>query len=174
MGRQKGFTALNAIDHSGETHDYWTIVRYSYTDKDRKRRYLVKCKCGVEAVMNIKRILNGESKSCGCRNIENHTTHNRSRNRIYGAWLNMKGRCTNPKSHKWPYYGGRGITVCDRWLTDFKAFAADMGEPPTVKHSIDRINNDGNYEPGNCRWATIAQQSSNRRKPIPKPNNEIK
>jgi hypothetical protein len=75
----------------------------------------------------------------------------------------MKARCTNPKSPKFRYYGGRGITVCDRWSTSFEAFLADMGDRPPGK-SIDRINNDGNYEPGNCRWATQSEQVRNRRR----------
>jgi hypothetical protein len=78
----------------------------------------------------------------------------------------MIKRCTKPSSPKWNDYGGRGIKVCDRWLNDFAAFAADMGDRPGPGsvYSIDRINNDGNYEPGNCRWATMKIQSNNRRK----------
>jgi hypothetical protein len=75
----------------------------------------------------------------------------------------MKTRCSNRRHVKWPNYGGRGITVCERWRNSFTAFLADMGHKPTPKHSIDRIDNDGTYEPGNCRWATPAEQMTNQR-----------
>jgi hypothetical protein len=75
----------------------------------------------------------------------------------------MLGRCRNPNDKKYEDYGGRGISVCERWENSFADFLADMGERPSEKHTLDRINNDGNYEPGNCRWATSKQQNNNRR-----------
>ena len=86
----------------------------------------------------------------------------------YKAWGGMKDRCFNPNSHKWKYYGGRGITVCDRWRYSYENFIDDMGLKPDLKLSIDRIDNNGNYEPGNCRWATVSQQSSNQRRRVSK------
>jgi hypothetical protein len=84
----------------------------------------------------------------------------------YASWERIIQRSTNPRMHNWKYYGGRGITVCDRWRNSFENFLADMGRKPSPRLSIDRINNDGNYEPGNCRWATQKEQIANRRRTI--------
>lgn len=90
-----------------------------------------------------------------------HGGHGNRRSSTYSSWVGMKSRCLNPKDKNFRYYGGRGITICERWMT-FENFLADMGEKPT-RLTIDRKNNDGNYEPGNCRWATVKQQNRNKR-----------
>lgn len=91
-----------------------------------------------------------------------HTSNGRISS-TYAAWYAMKGRCYNPRCAGFKNYGGRGIKVCDRWLNSFESFLADMGEKPSPELSLDRINNNGNYEPGNCRWATSSQQARNKR-----------
>lgn len=89
-------------------------------------------------------------------------SHGMTKTPEYRAWASMRQRCANPKSARYDNYGGRGISVCDRWQS-FEAFFADMGPRPTSEHSIDRIDNDGNYEPGNCHWATRSEQQQNKR-----------
>jgi len=85
-----------------------------------------------------------------------------SKTRVYQSWNKIKSRCLNNNNSRFPHYGGRGITVCDRWMQSINNFIDDMGFPPTDKHQIDRIDNDGNYEPGNCRWATCKENNQNK------------
>jgi len=142
-------------------------------------RWLCDCDCGNQVTVNSQglRRTEGPTRSCGCfkretifpkgRKIGNeantrhgHATRRNGVTRAYSIWRGMIRRCEYYRAFK--NYGGRGITVCDRWRQDFAAFLSDMGEPP-VGYTLDRINNDGNYEPGNCRWATRKEQCSNQR-----------
>jgi len=165
----------NAIDQSGKKYHYWEILEYSHTDKNRKPHYLCRCVCGFEIVKGIRPILMGRSKSCGCVNAINHTTHGMSDTKLYNIWQNVKNRCLNPKATQYKWYGGRGIKISKRWMS-FESFAQDMGPPPSKKHSIDRINNNGNYTPLNCKWSTMKEQCANRRPytkyPLPSPPNQ--
>ena len=125
------------------------------------------CDCGRESLANAGDLRSGRHASCGCLQLERVTKHGHSpfdsakKSPTYRTWLSMSQRCTNPQATHFNRYGGRGLTVCERWR-DFEAFLADMGHRP-AQASIDRFpNSDGNYEPGNCRWATRKQQSLNR------------
>lgn len=125
------------------------------------------CDCGTARVLYVHQLRVGNTFSCGCVTptliSASRTTHGKSRTRQYGIWGNMIERCCNPNNDAWHLYGGRGIAVCERWRQSYAAFLEDVGPRPSSKHSLDRINTNGNYEPGNVRWATMREQSNNRR-----------
>lgn len=147
--------------------------RLTVKEKVRKQKghgfeWLCECDCGQFTKAAIRHLKNGHKKSCGCLKIEKATeqclSHGKSRSSEYGIWSAMKFRCTNESGNAYHHYGGRGITVCDRWLNNFEAFLEDMGPRPSRRHSLERIDNDGNYEPGNVRWATQREQCQNTRR----------
>lgn len=161
----------HCIDRIGDKYGHLTIIAPAYSPKGRNKRWLCKCECGVEKVICISHLRNGGTVSCGCKKIylirASAITHGFSRDpnykSEYSTWAAMKARCSNPKKKNYKDYGGRGIKVCERWLNSFENFLEDMGKKPSKEYSLDREENDGNYEPNNCRWALLEVQSRNKR-----------
>jgi hypothetical protein len=132
-------------------------------DPGKRARWLCQCDCGNVHIVAGSTLRNSRVQSCGCLfKATNGLRHNKSFTPEYAAWKDMRYRCENPNSHAWKGYGGRGIKVCERWQ-NFENFYIDMGPRP-LGMTLDRINNDGNYEPGNCRWTTRKEQRLNQRK----------
>jgi hypothetical protein len=133
----------------------------------RFKKYFCICDCGNKIIAYPSNLKRGNTKSCGCWKKETAgnsvRTHARSGTREYQIWAGIKKRCYNKKSSMYPYYGARGIKMAPEWINDFEQFISDMGEMPSPKHSIDRINCNGDYTLNNCRWATPLQQTLNRK-----------
>lgn len=144
----------------GTVYGRWLVQEFADKNVRGELRWLCKCECGTVKTVKGKNLLNGESKSCGCLWREVVTSHGMTNTPTFKSWESMLQRCTNKNSPDWPRWGGKGIKVCERWFK-FENFYADMGERP-LGTSIDRINNKGNYEPGNCHWATKSEQQRNK------------
>lgn len=157
-------------DLTGLTFDRLTVVKLHGKSAARNLIWECKCKCGNTCNITGKSLRSKGKKSCGCINREllivrnkNNATHGMSGTKAYNTWARMKQRCEDINYHGYKDYGGRGISVYDKWSKDFTEFYKYMGDPPSKKYSIDRIDNDSNYEPGNVKWSTSTEQCNNRR-----------
>lgn len=160
-------------DLTGKKFGRLTVIGQTEHPTSKRVHYKCECECGKERIVRGDCLSSGNTTSCGCYNKEvnrknpNNLTHGHSRNnkktKVYDAWAGMKNRCYGNRPKWIRDYQDRGITVCDRWKDSFENFLADMGEPPSPELSLDRIDNDGNYEPSNCRWTTAKVQANNRR-----------
>ncbi len=173
--------ALNTklVDLTGQVFERLTVLHDTRVpDKHRKngrRGWVCECICGNVITLAHGQLQSGGTRSCGCLSRDTTATRNRSlagihRKEIrskdfpeYGIWCDMKKRCDNPNYRQFDCYGGRGIKVCERWLHSFDNFYVDMGKRPSNNHTIERINNEGNYSPDNCKWLPKALQAQNKR-----------
>lgn len=160
MANRKSRTYLRRlIDLTGKRFGHWTVLSYV-----TRSRWKCQCDCGTILDVIASNLSRGRTKSCGCYksslNNSQNQTHGMTGSREYRAWSHAKARCFNPKTTHYRRYGGRGITMCKRWRNSFEAFFQDMGYCPNG-FELDRINNNGNYEPENCRWTTRAIQIRN-------------
>jgi len=153
---------MKAIDLTGQRFERLVVTGRApnKSEKDSNARWHCKCDCGRMCIAYGQDLRRGKFKSCGCLNAERIYKHGQSRTKAYRTWLAMRQRCENPKNVSYPKYGGAGIVVCSRWML-YENFHADMGDAPTGRHTIDRIDGTKGYEPGNCRWATYAEQNRN-------------
>jgi len=159
-------------DLTGQTFGRLKVIKRDGSNSAKKATWLCQCKCGNTVIVVGYKLRRTDTQSCGCLRREKikegaNTSHGFSRHgrrhSLYACWQSMKKRCTNPTDSGYINYGGRGIKVCDQWMQSFENFRDDMLPTWREKLELDRINNDGNYEPTNCKWSTRSENGKNRR-----------
>lgn len=167
---------MKRLEVVGKVFDRLTVIkdlpsRMSGVSAVKSKRYILcRCSCGNEVEIAFESVRGGKVGSCGCLRKESiasvNYTHGDYKSVEYKAWAKIKGRCHCETDAKYPIYGGRGIKVCDRWRRSYEAFLEDMGRRPKGKSSIDRLDVNGDYRPGNCRWSTCTEQANNTRRNV--------
>lgn len=152
------------VDITGKIYGQLTVLSIDTMRSSRVKYWICKCNCGNTKSIVGYSLKRGSTKSCGCTQGNRHgETIGGVHTKEYMAWARTKAKCQVKSHHAYKWYGGRGISMCKRWLDSYENFLSDMGRAPSKKHSLGRIDNDGNYEPSNCRWETHIQQVNNTR-----------